>query len=188
MVKMVGIRNAVREPNPTVSMVALNSELFARLQTSTDGATTLADASHRVVGVLRGFREERSLERLGFVAAIRESDGVEPEKIELNELRLAGYVNSLRLVTPFPLFSCLDIYTPRFLANFYGENSVEAWDKFWKDIFKPKEITDLFLTPRWEQSYGARFERKLAEELDLKVHYVDRDPALLRILRLVAPT
>ena len=44
--------------------------------------------------------------------------------------------------------------------------------QFWKMILKSGHITDIFMTPRWEISRGAKVEYITAKKLKIKIHFV----------------
>lgn len=45
--------------------------------------------------------------------------------------------------------------------------------KFWRDILESGHVTDIFMTPRWEQSKGAIDEHEAAKQLGIKIHYMN---------------
>lgn len=128
-----------------------------------------------VIEVLRSTRGEERAEQLGYVAGIVTSDG--PAKINENVRRLEAYTEQIRSEEGYPVFSSTDVFSePLFVRINARELPNQAWLDFWRDVFGSGHVTDIFMTPRWEQSTGARDEYETAKRLNLTIHLVEGKP------------
>lgn len=135
-------------------------------------------------GVLETFIEVKSkvpTSQIGYVSGIITSDG--PEFIERNLKVLASNTEEIRKKHPFPVFSPTDIFDNALFARLM-EMKLPVSEReakfiaFWREVLKCGHVTDIFMTPRWELSKGARDEYETAKQLGLTIHYV---PALVTL-------
>ena len=49
----------------------------------------------------------------------------------------------------------------------------KAFIAFWREVLELGKVTDIFMTPRWEQSEGATDEYNTAQRLGIQIHIVD---------------
>ncbi len=121
---------------------------------------------------LRGQLGENA--RIGYVAGIVNSDG--PELREINIQRLILFTEKAEEKFKMPTFSAADIF-PEVIFKKITKTKFDPEDfiNFWKDIFNSGYITDIFMTPRWQESYGASDEHRMAKELGLNIHYLEDD-------------
>lgn len=139
-------------------------------------STDLVEAHAGAIEVVRTLKELSPDGRVGYAAGIVASDG--PEHIERNVLLLAEYANRLRKAHPFPIFSAVDVFGvtglwDRFVPMFVrGEITDDDFKKFWRGILGSGYVTDVFMTPRWEFSNGARDEHETATACGIRIHYL----------------
>lgn len=114
--------------------------------------------------------------KIGYVAGIINSDGL--EHFETNRKRLAAYVEKLRRIHKFPVFSAVDVFSNNVYAQL--EEMTLSFDEreakmrsFWREILKSGCVTDIFMTPRWDKSKGASDEHKIAKQIGLRIHYIE---------------
>lgn len=124
---------------------------------------------------VRGVLEKLTLEgkkRIGYVSGIISSDG--PDKIQENIERLKSFTDSVRSTHQFPVFSATDIFTEQIYEACNNERKITQSEfiDFWRELLKSKLITDIFMTPRWDESEGATDEHLVAEQLGLNIHYI----------------
>ena len=124
---------------------------------------------------VRGVLEKLTLggqKRIGYVSGIVSSDG--PDKIQENIERLKRFTDSVRSTHQFPVFSATDIFTDRIYEVCNRERKITQSEfiDFWRELLNSKLITDLFMTPRWDESEGATDEHTFAEQLGLNIHYI----------------
>ncbi|MEK7461013.1 MAG: hypothetical protein AAB647_02240 [Patescibacteria group bacterium] len=137
-----------------------------------DGVHNLDSVGTAIDLFLRQYQSDRLDRRLGYVAGIITSDG--PEKVAANMVRLDRYTEYLRHHQQFPVFACTDIFNDEVFARVEAERlKPEEWLIFWRKILHQGHITDVFLTPRWEISVGAKDEYQTAQTLGLQIHFVD---------------
>lgn len=131
-------------------------------------------------GMLRAFEIVKSAgkyDKIGYVAGIVSSDG--DHKIQENREKLEKYTRKLRSQLGYPVFSSVDVFGDNGVWNqleeveFDRELREEHFRKFWRDILKSGHVTDIFMTPRWRNSTGARDEHRTAKEMKIKIHLVD---------------
>lgn len=124
-----------------------------------------------VRGVLETVRSE-GIKRIGYVSGIISSDG--PDKIQENIERLKKYTDFVRASHKFPVFSATDIFTKQVYEVCNREREIlnSEFIEFWRNLLETGFVTDLFMTPRWDESEGATDEHLIAEHLGLNIHYV----------------
>jgi len=140
------------------------------LQTHIREAKSLLEVKKGVLKALIKIAGNSSTKKLGYVSGIITSDG--PKLVKRNIERLGSHTERLRQKHPFPIFSAADIFTQEVFER------VGAFDlpshrflKFWREILGSGWVTDIFMTPRWEHSQGAKDEHEAAKELKLNIHY-----------------
>ncbi|MCL4365593.1 DUF4406 domain-containing protein [Candidatus Marsarchaeota archaeon] len=156
-------------PMATESM----SELFIAALTDAD---SLDDVKRGVIGVLN---EVGNGSRLGYVSGIITSDT--PELVDLNMRRLAEYTDYLRSDVAFPVFSSTDIFSNE-LEDKLSCNTIGEWHSFWRDVLEQGHVTDIFMTPRWRSSAGAKDEHETAKRIGISIHYMEDNPGLRSIM------
>ncbi len=118
-------------------------------------------------------------EKIGYISAILSSDG--PKHIQTNIKILDKYTEFYRDILQFPVFSSSDIFIGKHVEKF--KLTGKEWISFWNNVLKFGQVTDIFMTPRWEESIGAKEEHKTAKELGLNIHYDHKNVDLIRTLR-----
>lgn len=123
-------------------------------------------------GVLIAFGEiGKDFKRIGYVSGIITSDG--PKFVKRNMENLLLYTESLRDKNNFPIFSAGDIFTEEVFERVDAFNlPSHHFLKFWREILVSGWVTDIFMTPRWDESKGALDEHEVAEKQNLKIHYL----------------
>ncbi|MEK7558669.1 MAG: DUF4406 domain-containing protein [Patescibacteria group bacterium] len=138
-------------------------------------STSLEHVHEGLIKVIKKISESSVNQRIGFVAGIISSDGDEnmPNNIE----KLRQYTEKLRKKYNFPIFSSVDVFSNGLYdqmeeVEFERELREHHFVQFWKMILKSGHITDIFMTPRWEMSRGAKVEYITAKKLKIKIHFV----------------
>lgn len=138
-------------------------------------STSLKHVRLGLVRIIKAINENSTEQRLGFVAGIITSDGDEnmPKNIE----RLKQYAKEVRGMYDFPIFSSVDvfgngIYDQIEESKFERELREYHFVEFWRMILETGHITDIFMTPRWEKSKGAKVEYTIAKKLKIKIHFI----------------
>ena len=146
------------------SLVQLITQSVAR-------AHTLDDIYAAIVGVFHYLREDLKCFSIGYVSGVVTSDG--PEKVEENLERLCAITTQLRKVHIFPLFSPPDIFSKDVLFRVEQTGAQEGdFIQFWRSVLLSGYISDIFMTPRWQESRGATDERQAALQANLNIHYL----------------
>lgn len=134
---------------------------------------TVGEFRNAIIAALRKIQEKHPGAIVGYVAGSVTSDG--PEYVDQNVQRLAQYAKRLRKrVSPY-VFSTQEIFdkTHQDEINDKGEEAQVELRRFWRDIQDSGYITDLFMTPGWERSAGARDEHEAAlQNPKIKIHYL----------------
>lgn len=120
-------------------------------------------------------KKEKNNTRIGYVAGIITSDGL--EHMQRNIERLARNTEEIRQTVNFPLFSATEIFgngVYNKISEFHVKEPErgELFINFWREILSSGYITDIYLTPRWDESKGARDEFETAKQQGLEIHYV----------------
>lgn len=135
-------------------------------------ANTLLEVRDSLLTLFRIFKNN-GYRQMGYVSGIITSDG--PEFVERNIERLAYFTEELRGYKNFPIFSATDVFSQKLFERLdemtlETNSREEKFIRFWRDILESGFITDIFMTPRWEESKGAKDEYKTAKRLGLKIH------------------
>lgn len=146
-------------------------ERFAELVVE---VSTLEEVKDKVLIVLAKEKKENPNTRIGYVAGVITSDG--QDKLLSNLETLKKYTQKLREINDYPIFSSTDIFSEEVAKNIEIERySQKDWLKFWQDIVGSGYVTDIFMTPRWKESRGARDEYDTANEHKLNIHLVEEE-------------
>ncbi len=137
-----------------------------------------------VLTLLKEMREVRKFDRIGFVSGIIFSEGIQFKKRNLN--RLSAYTQKLQKTNEYPIFSAVDIFYNGLFERLPESKLPEIKRRpiffaFWKNIMESGYITDLFMTPRWEKSQGARDEIDKGKKIGMTIHYVEEDPDISKM-------
>lgn len=133
---------------------------------------TIAELEAFIIGRLRAIHKE--YRHLGYVSGIIAAEGA--ERIPYNTVRLQTYLDALRTEESFPLFAATEVFTADVKRAISAHLlSLEDHVAFWRSIIGSGDVTDIYMTPRWEIAPGARDEHDYAKQLGIRVHYV---PAL----------
>lgn len=135
-------------------------------------ANSIDEVKKLLLGVLKGVRTEGSTQ-IGYVAGILTSDG--PQNIDKNVKRLRKFTDKIRAENGYPIFSSTDVISDHLFKKLGAKLFERAdWEEFWREVLGTKEkfVTDIFMTPRWQESRGATDEHKTAKENGLKIHYL----------------
>lgn len=146
------------------------------LSKSLKDATNLNEVRDAMIIICKQIKLKNALMRLGYVAGIIYSDG--PEKVEENIRILNDHTEKIKKSVDFPIFSSPDIFNNGLFdrlieAKLPRDESKAAFVKFHREILEQAGITDIFMTPRWEKSEGAKDEYETAVRLGLEIHYVE---------------
>ncbi|MBI2027995.1 MAG: hypothetical protein HYT07_00155 [Candidatus Levybacteria bacterium] len=132
----------------------------------------LNQTSERLINLFVSLKAQK----VGYVAGIINSDG--PSLVQRNRKLLNQYTRILKEDHKLPLFSAVDVFTDSVCKRLreYRLTISEREKKFygfWDKVLSSGHVTDIFMTPRWEISRGARDEHRVAVKNGLKIHYVE---------------
>lgn len=136
-------------------------------------ATTLKEVKDILLPLLQ--QTHKKEQRIGYVAGILFSDG--PLHVKRNIQALSDYTEFLRKQHSFSIFSPTDVFYnglfPRLKESSFPESARRiVFVSFWRDVLNSGFITDIFMTPRWQESSGATDEHNIAKEKGITIHYV----------------
>ncbi|MCL5435555.1 MAG: hypothetical protein M1275_00505 [Patescibacteria group bacterium] len=138
-------------------------------------AENLEEVYKGLLSVLNQLNRRRDM-RIGYVAGIITSEGL--EHAEKNFKRLDRFTSALRERRGFPMISAPEVFDGEVFVRQrasrpgYGK---EDFLRFWRSVLASGHVTDVFFTPRWEESAGSIDEFKTAKALNLRIHFVDKD-------------
>lgn len=167
-----------------VDNYSYENELRGRLFSTTLDARDLGDLRFSVGKVLHDLREEYGLARTGLVSG--KIGAILPEDEHRNRLILKSHTDRLRVMLRGVLiFSSSDIFSTKnnlysvVTADMSRERARFELCNFWSEMIKDGKVTDLFLTPGWENSEGANIEKKAAEENGCNIYFPDNRSDLI---------
>lgn len=136
-------------------------------------STNIAEVESRLLKLLQ---ELNLNNKVGFVSGIIFSDG--PMHVQSNIARIASITDQLRIKYQFPIFSVQDVFYSGLFekleeSKLSSEVRRPLMFAFWETILTSGFITDIFMTPRWELSEGARDEHKNAKKMGMKIHHIN---------------
>jgi hypothetical protein len=137
-------------------------------------ATTVAEVQQNLITLFAKLHAEHK--RIGYVAGILFSDG--PEFFDRNVKILEDHTTRIRSEQSFPIFSSIDVFYDDDFYNRLPETTLpydqrrKVFFDFWRAIVGCGYVTDIFMTPRWEKSEGARDEYETAKKHNLKIHII----------------
>lgn len=142
-------------------------------------STKLSHVKEGVLQVLNGVRERGQKQQIGYVSGIISSEG--PKNIPRNMRRLEAYTDLIRKQYSFPIFSATDVFGNGMhgkLEEFYFEAELQQkhFMDFWEAVLTAGHVTDMFMTPRWEVSSGAKDEFRIARETGMRLYIVESNP------------
>jgi len=130
---------------------------------------TLEEIQEALIDELAKVR--KSHDRAGYVAGLISSNGL--EEIPKNLESLLHHTEALRGQKEFPVFSAPEVYVKnrldQLIESGYKQND---FINSWREILKSGHVTDIFMTPGWENSFGASDEHETAKELGIRIHYL----------------
>ena len=143
--------------------------MVSEIKKSALEATSINDLEHKLKIVLRKYFNESK--RVGYVSGVITSDG--PDMISRNVSVLQTHANQLREIHSFCIFSPTEVFTKPVMENINMRRlTSKDLQKFWRNVLGAGYVTDVFMTPRWELSNGAKDELFTAQQLKLRVHYI----------------
>lgn len=141
-----------------------------RIREAVKDSETLNEVRDNILTLLKNLFEIDGATQIGYVSGIITSDG--KEKIGENIERLQRFTEHVRKTSGFPIFSSIDVF-PDELFNRLGGAKIgkEEWEVFWREVLQSPYVTDMFMTPRWNQSTGATDEFRTAKATGKTLHY-----------------
>lgn len=132
-------------------------------------AVSMEEVQSIALSVLADVRKET--DRLGYVVGIISSDG--PDKIPENIQKLISATENIRAEQDFPVFSSQDIFSKELYEKLKLTNVTENdFRSLWSNVLESGYVTDVFFTPRWEESIGAKEEYEIAKRLGLHCFFL----------------
>ena len=148
----------------------MKSEIYQALQ----GTTCLDEALHRLTVLFSQIKDKNPDQRIGYVSGIISSDG--DEKLPENIARLSGFTDKLRDEVGYCLFSATDVFGNG-LREKVEEMKLPRQQRepiliqFWGNVLKTGYVNDIYMTPRWTESQGARSEYEISKQEGIVVFY-----------------
>jgi hypothetical protein len=146
---------------------------------SVANAHTFDEIREGVMRVLRLASHMTPVGRVGYLSGIITSLGHErigemTERLE----QLTGDIRENVEILSFPVFSSSDIFPPSGVMEARIKASGEAlsqdnFNNFWDLILRSGFVTDMFMTPGWPVSSGAKLEHEIAERMRMIIHFYE---------------
>lgn len=132
---------------------------------------SLDDVLEGLVVFLKNYRHNRANCPIAFVTGPITSNG--SSHIARNTTRLIDNTRSLQAQTDGLVFCWFDIFCEEVKqAVRYESISYEGFLTFSKQVVASGYITDIYMTPNFESSTGARLEHETAQACGLRIHYL----------------
>lgn len=129
-------------------------------------ATNLPEVRDKLLAVLA----QQNGSRIGYVAGIITSDG--PEHIEKNLQKLEKCTQRIKQRESIVVFSAVDVFDEELFIRLKASTlPQDSWWIFWREVLGSGHITDIYMTPRWQESTGARDEHETATKVGIAIHY-----------------
>ncbi len=151
--------------------------LKAMFRSGTDRARGLTGVCSAVCEVVRFVVSREG--KFTFVSGLISADG--PQFIDRNMAVLTDFTDHIRKDSTAPVMSATDVFH-RSLLDLYRTESRDGWAVFWRKVLR-SGISTLIMTPRWEDSYGAKDEHGFALQTGIQIEYRQYSPELLEILK-----
>lgn len=138
-------------------------------------SSTLDEVRDNLISLFKEFREKGHA-RIGYVSGIITSDG--KEHMARNIKRLEAYTDKIREEQGFPIFAPTDVFDDVLFKRLDANGFVnEDWMMFWEEVLASEErfVTDMFMTPRWQESKGANDEHRIAKEIGMTIVYIEKE-------------
>lgn len=138
------------------------------------GQLNLSQIQSIVSVVISEVKTETGAVRTGYVSGIISGNG--DEHIQENIKRLKEWADWIRGRQDYPVFSPPDIFSQQVYSALHEmvlerETREEKFDAFWASIIL-RSVTDIFMTPGWEESSGAPKELAVARGARRDIHIV----------------
>ncbi len=124
------------------------------------------------IKVISEIKKQKQDARIGYVSGKVTADGA--AHITENLARLHRFTKQLEQIHGEHIFSAADVFSEEVYWKINLPRPIHEKDfyEFWRKIVS-SGVTDIYMTPEWEKSTGARDEHEIATTLKLKIHYVD---------------
>ena len=138
-------------------------------------STNLHQVRDSLLNLFQEIKNKKNNERIGYVAGIIFSEGL--DRVKGNLQALSDHTEKIRQEKEFPIFSAIDVFYQglfeRLLeVKFPYDQRRAAFLQFWREIVGSGYVTDIFMTPRWELSEGARDEYETAKRTGVVIYYL----------------
>ena len=143
------------------------------ISTAVKKSKSLAEVRESLFDVFADFRKQ-GFDRIGYVSGMVTSGG--KENIPKNIERLTKFTDHVRALYIFPVFSATDVFDDVLFVRLSAAGfKNEDWVVFWREVLgaKAKYVTDIFMTPKWEESRGAADEHKTAKKMKITINYIE---------------
>lgn len=148
------------------------------------GAANFHDIQEKLLSRLNIMRNQEGVKRIGFVSGGVANRG--QENILSSMRQLSAYTEKLRRESGLTILSSTDIFQVEGLWKRLPEPKLPEAEKSKKflELFRGilrGGVTDIFMTPSWENSKGAKDEYNTAIEIGINIHYVSVDEEISKL-------
>lgn len=141
-------------------------------------STKLQHVKKAIIELFIQINKDNPAKKIGYVAGIISSDG--DEHVIKNQKRLEQITEKLKERTGFPIFSSVDLFGDGKydqIEDYHLKHPLreKSFIQFWRSLLRNGHITDIYMTPRWKNSSGAKAEHDIAKKVRLTIHYIDEE-------------
>lgn len=135
-------------------------------------AFTIEETLRITVRTITKAKEDNPNAKIGYVSGKVTADG--PECIIDNLARMHKFTEMLIKIHGNFIFSAADIFNDEVYWKMNLPRPIHEKDfyDFWRAVLS-SGITDIYMTPGWEKSDGAKDEHETAKQLKINIHYME---------------
>ncbi len=134
-------------------------------------ASTIEDVLDITRLLITQIKIEDPKAKIGYVSGKVTADG--KDRIPHNLKRMHKFTRKLKEIHGEQIFSAADIFSDIVYWKINLPRPIHEKDfyNFWRKIVS-SGVTDIYMTPEWERSHGAKDEHKIAKTLNINIHYI----------------
>ena len=135
-------------------------------------ASTIEETLRITIGIIAKVKKDNPDTKIGYVSGKVTADG--SEYITKNLTRLHNFTRMLIKTHGKFIFSAADIFNDDTYWKINIPRPIHEKDfyDFWRTVIN-SGVTDIYMTPDWKKSDGAKNEHETAKQLRMGIHYIE---------------